>query len=110
AAGHVVGVPLREGVKRRTVGETRLGTKRQQQRQRRSKTDHADYSAASFTEGAAALMSGVAWLSYFAKFFWNIAASSRAVLSNSALSFQVLNGSNRCGSTPDTEVGTEKPK
>ena len=44
------------------------------------------------------------------KFFWNMPTSARAVLSNSALSFQVLNGFNRCGSTPRTEVGTEKPK
>src|SRR5262245_64613726 len=44
-----------------------------------------------------------------AKFCWNMLTRSRAVRSNSALSFQVLNGLSRCGSTPGTEVGTEKP-
>ena len=68
------------------------------------------YSAAMRTSGAAALISGVTCSSNLAKFFWNMATSSRAVLSNSALSFQVLIGFNRCGSTPGTEVGTEKPK
>src|SRR5207237_1366345 len=48
--------------------------------------------------------------SNLAKFFWNIPTRSRAVLSNAALSFQVLNGLSRCGSTPGTDVGTEKPK
>ena len=62
------------------------------------------------TSGAAALMSGVTCFSNLVKFFWNMPTSSRAVLSNSALSFQVLNGLSRCGSTPGTEVGTEKPK
>src|ERR1700726_694502 len=35
---------------------------------------------------------------------------ARAVLSNSALSAQVLTGSRICGSTPGSEVGTAKPK
>ena len=56
------------------------------------------------------LISGVTCCSNLAKFFWNMLTRSRAVLSNSALSFQVLNGLSRCGSTPGTEVGTEKPK
>src|SRR5262245_8125873 len=70
----------------------------------------ASYSAAIRTSGAAALISGVTCCSNLAKFFWNMLTRSRAVRSNSALSFQVLNGLSRCGSTPGTEVGTEKPK
>ena len=49
-------------------------------------------------------------LSNLAKFFWNMPTSARAVLSNSALSAQVLTGSRMCGSTPGSEVGTAKPK
>ena len=51
------------------------------------------YSAASFTSGAAARTSASTWASNLAKFFWNMPTSARAVLSNSALSFQVLTGS-----------------
>src|SRR5450631_4599240 len=69
-----------------------------------------NYSAAILTSGAAALISGVTCCSNLVKFFWNRPTNSRAVLSNAALSFQVLNGFKRCGSIPGTEVGTEKPK
>src|SRR6266851_4444800 len=68
------------------------------------------HSAASFTSGAAARTSASTWASNLAKFFWNMPTSARAVLSNSALSAQVLTGSRMCGSTPGSEVGTAKPK
>ena len=55
--------------------------------------DDSNYSAASFTSGAAARTSASTWASNLAKFFWNMPTSARAVLSNSALSFQVLTGS-----------------
>ena len=51
------------------------------------------HSAASFTSGAAARTSASTWASNLAKFFWNMPTSARAVLSNSALSAQVLTGS-----------------
>src|ERR1700738_5684673 len=74
------------------------------------RNDPADHSAASFTSGAAARTSASTWASNLAKFFWNMPTSERAVLSNSALSAQVLIGSRMCGSTPGSEVGTAKRK
>src|SRR5216684_1264686 len=68
------------------------------------------HSAASLTSGAAARTSASTCASNLAKFFWNMPTSARAVLSNSALSAQVLIGSRICGSTPGSEVGTAKPK
>src|SRR4029077_13371948 len=70
----------------------------------------AAYSAASLISGAAARTSASTELSNLAKFFWNMPTNARAVLSNSALSAQVLIGSRMCGSTPESEVGTAKPK
>ena len=68
------------------------------------------YSAASFRSGAAARTSASTWASNLAKFFWNMPTSARAVLSNSALSFQVLTGSRISLGTPGSAVGTAKPK
>src|SRR5215472_8484380 len=68
------------------------------------------YSAASRTSGAAARTSGSTLASNLAKFFWNIATSARAVLSNSSLSFQVLTGLRISLGTPGSAVGTAKPK
>src|SRR6202012_996466 len=68
------------------------------------------YSAASLTSGAAARTSASTWASNLAKFFWNMPTSARAVLSNSALSFQVLTGSRISLGTPGSAVGTAKPK
>src|SRR3974390_1339601 len=66
--------------------------------------DRVDYSAAMRTSGAAAITSGVTWVSNFWKFFWNMPTNARAVLSKSALFFHVFIGCKRCGSTPGTEV------
>ena len=68
------------------------------------------YSAASLRSGAAARTSASTWASNLAKFFWNMPTSARAVLSNSALSFQVLTGSRISLGTPGSAVGTAKPK
>src|SRR3974390_3441998 len=69
-----------------------------------------DYSAAMRTSGAAAITSGVTWVSNFWKFFWNMPTNAPAVLSKSALFFHVFIGCKRCGSTPGTEVGTANHK
>src|SRR5215831_14433370 len=87
-----------------------VGSSFRADRWRRPGNDGAYYSAASLTSGAAARISASTWASNLAKFFWNIATSARAVLSNSALSFQVLIGSRIWGSTPGSEVGTANPK
>ncbi len=50
------------------------------------------YSAAMRTAGCASRTSASTWVSNCTKFFWNIATSLRAVLSNSDLFAQVLNG------------------
>ncbi len=50
------------------------------------------HSAAMRTSGCASRTSASTWVSNCTKFFWNIATSSRAVLSNSDLFAQVLNG------------------
>src|SRR5579872_2377494 len=68
------------------------------------------HSAASFTSGAAARTSASTLASNLAKFFWNMPTKARAVLSNSALSFQVLTGSRMSLGTPGRAVGTAKPK
>src|ERR1700730_10769984 len=68
------------------------------------------HSAASLRSGAAARTSASTWASNLAKFFWNMPTSARAVLSNSALSFQVLTGSRISLGTPGRAVGTAKPK
>src|SRR4029078_9746988 len=74
------------------------------------KLDRGDYSAASLRSGAAARTSASTWASNLAKFFLNMPTSARAVLSNSALSFQVLTGSRISLGTPGSAVGTAKPK
>src|ERR1041385_962910 len=72
--------------------------------------DSHNYSAAILKSGAAARTSASTWLSNLAKFFWNMPTSARAVLSNSALSFQVLTGLRISVGTPGNAVGTAKPK
>src|SRR4029078_11363191 len=74
------------------------------------KLDRGDYSAASLRSGAAARTSASTWASNLAKFFLNMPTSARAVLSNSALSFQVLTGSRISLGTPGRAVGTPKQK
>src|ERR1041384_6007317 len=71
---------------------------------------YAPYSAASLVSGAAARTSASTWASNLAKFFWNMPTRLRAVLSHSALSFQVLTGSRISLGTPGSAVGTAKPK
>src|SRR3984957_10764618 len=68
------------------------------------------HSAASLTSGAAARTSASTLASNLAKFFWNMPTSARAVLSNSALSFQVLTGLRISVGTPGNAAGTAKPK
>src|SRR5450631_4820818 len=68
------------------------------------------HSAASLRSGAAARTSASTWASNLAKFFWNMPTSARAVLSKSALSFQVLTGSRISLGTPGNADGTAKPK
>src|SRR2546425_355725 len=74
------------------------------------RNDKESHSAASFASGAAARTSASTWASNLAKFFWNMPTSARAVLSNSALSFQVLTGLRMSLGTPGSAVGTAKPK